>query len=959
MVNKDLTLALVAHLNGFLTSEQMVSSFQKWLADPKREFTEYLVQDQVFSRDVMDRLRDFLEVHDSKEPNASGANDFFSLMTSLSAELQRVANEVLGDSVGVNEGLFSATYKSEVQQNRDTVIRNFSVDNRFRIVNLHAEGGLGIVSVALDQQIGRDVALKQIKVQFADNAIHRFKFIQEAEITGQLEHPGIVPIYALGKDSNGRPYYAMKFIHGESMRDAIKSFHEQLATNSVEFDGPELRQLLRRFIDVCNAVEYAHDKGVLHRDLKPQNIMLGKHGETLVVDWGLAKRFDQAGSLSTPSSKDVGESTVHSGDNKTLVGTFLGTPAYAPPEQLKGELEKLSVRSDVYSLGVVLFELLANTIPISGLKNLTEAVEAIESGEISSPKKIKGQVPEGLDFICRQALLADPEKRFSTVAQLKVEVQRWLDDLPIGGMKERLGVKIGRWIRHHQTLATAILLSTALLSLLMLVLVVSARNAAIQDRKLLVAERDLRLQREEATVTNLLNDATMARGRGNFAGAVEMTRRATELKPKESLTTQEILLLARDLFSAEMPIEAAKELTKIDFSNLSAEDQAIYNLVDGDLKIMSTREREGYKQILQAINSGFLNDSDLAYAEGIVAKTYTECVVHLKECIRLDPLNPNAISRLAVSHAFAGELREAQVLVTTGCNLWPADLRFIFVDTLLAAIRGESDRFAKRVQEFREEGGTEAEIAILELIRQGQAEFTELVTNSLQKGSDFKEIGGLLLRFTTLSMKSREGEGFGTMPVLGWLGNAYSQFPGLIDFTTANLTGKHSGYMSRLSVVLPNHDLANTLLGFAYFGESNFSEAASAFTRTLALDSMSDKIRSQTVWMALACINMAAIQRDEAPLDEESLAKVIPFIAEQYQRNGGFEADHFSLDVKFALLLRARMFSYAAKLADQQQKTVEGEAKRQWRQRFELASRYAEEHSKNIRSELDKINSMQ
>ena len=157
--------------------------------------------------------------------------------------------------------------------------------HRFHIIRKHAEGGLGIVYVANDRQLRREVALKQIRPDRADEGIYRLKFSQEAEITGQLEHPGIVPIYALGTDEDGRPYYAMRFIKGESLRGEVRKFHESLRDGSLRYDGPQLRQLLRRFIDVCDAIDYAHDRGVLHRDLKPGNIMLGKYGETLVVDW--------------------------------------------------------------------------------------------------------------------------------------------------------------------------------------------------------------------------------------------------------------------------------------------------------------------------------------------------------------------------------------------------------------------------------------------------------------------------------------------------------------------------------------------------------------------------------------------------------------------------------------------------------------------------------------------------
>ena len=162
---------------------------------------------------------------------------------------------------------------------------------RFRILRPHASGGLGEVFVARDEELHREVALKQIQDRYADHPESRSRFLLEAEITGGLEHPGIVPVYGLGHYPDGRPFYAMRFIRGDSLKEAIEQFHR--ADGQPGRDPGEralaLRQLLRRFVDVCNAIAYAHSRGVLHRDLKPGNVMLGPYGETLVVDWGLAK----------------------------------------------------------------------------------------------------------------------------------------------------------------------------------------------------------------------------------------------------------------------------------------------------------------------------------------------------------------------------------------------------------------------------------------------------------------------------------------------------------------------------------------------------------------------------------------------------------------------------------------------------------------------------------------------
>src|SRR4051794_12508584 len=157
---------------------------------------------------------------------------------------------------------------------------------RYRILRSHAKGGLGEVFIAEDRQLQRQVALKEIRREHRGNSIRRERFLIEAKITGRLEHPGVVPVYGMGTADDGGVFYAMRFVKGETLKQAIRRFHAGPAPDPTGF---EFRLLLNRFVDVCNTVAYAHEQGILHRDLKPSNIMLGDFGETLVVDWGIAK----------------------------------------------------------------------------------------------------------------------------------------------------------------------------------------------------------------------------------------------------------------------------------------------------------------------------------------------------------------------------------------------------------------------------------------------------------------------------------------------------------------------------------------------------------------------------------------------------------------------------------------------------------------------------------------------
>jgi serine/threonine protein kinase len=244
-----------------------------------------------------------------------------------------------------------------------------SLGQRFRLLRPHARGGLGAVFVALDSELHREVALKPMLDQHCDDPTCRARFVMEAEIAGGLEHPGIVPVYGLGTYGDGRPYYAMRFIRGDSLKEAIAAFHadEGMKRNPGRSasGGLELRKLLPRFLDVCNAIDYAHSRGVLRRDIKPGNIIVGKHGETLVVDWGLAKTGGRSAALESSDERALVPS-FSSGSDETLPGSALGTPADMSPERARGDMERLDPPSDVYRLGGTLYCLLTGWPPFDG-----------------------------------------------------------------------------------------------------------------------------------------------------------------------------------------------------------------------------------------------------------------------------------------------------------------------------------------------------------------------------------------------------------------------------------------------------------------------------------------------------------------------------------------------------------------------------------------------------------------
>ena len=527
----------------FISREQLVAAATTWVKDKSKSLGEILLDSGTIDASVHASLEQLVQLHLQR-------HDQDVERSLISCQALEVAIENLSDVDDPDLQLTLTNLHKETPFSRmaDTATQVLgkatSRSHRFHVLRHHARGGLGEVFVAHDEELNRHVALKQIQSRFANDEASRARFTLEAEVTGGLEHPSIVPVYGLGNDTEGKPFYAMRFVRGVSLQDAIRQFHNDKqeqesrpdtnASFSTQPDSEtrdaarppagdtspfsagerrsnaertiEFRQLLGHLVDVCNAVEYAHNRSVLHRDLKPSNIMLGKYGETLVVDWGLAKPLGAVtlsdGEHQPTEISDEPALIPRSSDTEsaeTVMGQALGTPAYMSPEQAAGRIDLLGPACDVYSLGATLYTILTGQPPFAKQEN-SPILRRVETGDFPRPRSINPDLSPALEAICLKAMALHPNDRYLSSRDLADDIEAWLADQPTTAWPEPLTARLRRWLRQNHTLATsaAVAVLVAVVGLATLSAIVSAKN-----RELSAANRKLDAQGRQLVANNL------------------------------------------------------------------------------------------------------------------------------------------------------------------------------------------------------------------------------------------------------------------------------------------------------------------------------------------------------------------------------------------------------------------------------------------------------------------------
>jgi serine/threonine-protein kinase len=518
---RSLLFGLLALQNNFIDRDALLDGFNRWVADRSRSLGRWLLERGALSPSrhmLLEALvAEHIRLHDDDPERSLAA---LSSIGSVRDDLSRVADP---------DAQASLAHVSTARRDEDDPFRTVasssvgestSAGTRFRVLRSHARGGLGEVFLARDTELNRDVALKEIQDRFADVPRHRARFEFEAEVTGGLEHPGVVPVYGLGHTPDGRPFYAMRFIRGNSLKEVVRRFHqaEKQPGRDPGQSALELRELLGRFLDVCDAVAYAHSRGVLHRDLKPSNIMLGKYGETLVVDWGLAKALGHPEPQGASERSELPLKPAAGSDlEPTKADSAVGTPGYMSPEQVDGRVGPLGVRSDVYCLGATLYHLLTVHAPCEG-EQRGEIYPKVQAGDIPRPRTHNPRIAPALEAICLKALALKPADRYESAEALRMDLERWLADEPVRAYPDPWTRRAARWAKRHEAavVGAAVLLVTATIVLgVSNVMIGIERGRAEQERaqadlsyqKTISAYRDLQREKERVDQARSESDA--------------------------------------------------------------------------------------------------------------------------------------------------------------------------------------------------------------------------------------------------------------------------------------------------------------------------------------------------------------------------------------------------------------------------------------------------------------------
>lgn len=503
-----------------VSASDLMAAAGAWAADPNKDLPERLRETGAIAEADLQLLERLVQ-----EAIAAHDGDASATLASFGGEAQVFAS--FGGSIVLTGDGGIGTIEPPTELGRTAHYLDAGqvpgvqeTPGRYSHISEYGRGGMGRVLLVHDAFLGRDVALKELlqgptlkDPSSPSTPVRKYmgvltRFLQEARITGQLEHPSIVPVYELGHRSDGTLYYTMKLVRGRTLREALGECRTQR----------ERLELLPHFVNLCQAIAYAHSRGIIHRDIKPGNVMVGEFGETVVLDWGLAKAkeredFHADGLAETIRLLNLGDLGAAA---KTQYGQVMGTPAYMPPEQAKGQLEAVDERSDVYSLGAVLYEILSGQSPFRG--SVAEILHKVIVEDIPPIHHFDPDAPRELSAICQRSMQKNPEHRYQTVKELADDIQRFQSGALVRAHVYSARDLARRFVlRHRAVLATAAAALIIVFGLGMYyTLLLRSRNIELEAAQ--TTEREQRLAAQDAERT----------ARQKEAEAVKATRAASQ-----------------------------------------------------------------------------------------------------------------------------------------------------------------------------------------------------------------------------------------------------------------------------------------------------------------------------------------------------------------------------------------------------------------------------------------------
>lgn len=437
MIDLDRLFVAGAVQRGILDPVQLAPVLDEWSQQSEKLLVELLVERRLVeaheTESFLRMARNFLEA----DPRV--ASERLELLTAhaVANALPKITDPVIRD-------FLQAEKESSGRPGRLAETSSY-----YRLLRKRGQGGTGRIWLAEEPSLDRHVALKELRPDRQNNAAVRRRFIREAQILGQLQHPGIVPLYRLEhQEDRGDLFYTMRLLKGRTLEESTFEFHS--TANNERFRSLAFNQLLSSFVSACQAVSFAHSHGVIHRDLKPANIMLGDFGEAIVLDWGLAKRLHAD---HEPTGEEVNlQDSAFEDAGLTMDGSILGTPQFMAPEQAAGRNADIGPATDVYALGGVLFNILTGAAPHPARLDWSKQqyLEHIAGADPPSVATVEPRAPAALAAIATKAMAKLPQDRYHSVGELIDDVRRWMAGEPVSVFPESRFRRLVRWIVRHQ-----------------------------------------------------------------------------------------------------------------------------------------------------------------------------------------------------------------------------------------------------------------------------------------------------------------------------------------------------------------------------------------------------------------------------------------------------------------------------------------------------------------------------